>query len=967
MGGSKEKLAVNIFPLTNREYLLSFTAENIFERQAGNFHINIKELDKIFPNEKLIEALRIIEKSFPLSVLEKKEVLKKLNFVYAPFWLADKNGKILLANNSLGEFDLLAPPLGEKENEIFPEEIKIAINELNRIINDYKTFAIKESVEVYGASKSIYDVAKFPVLNMKNEIEATCGIILNSMRLTLADKQSNVVLESIKKLPFPVALLNSEGVLIGCSAEFEKELSVGENEILRLHYSEIFTKDFSTEFEKFIFNEEKQTVEIDIKLDEKEDETKVTVKKIFNSKGIFIGSLIIFENKKNENYIKIARMEMIDELLNVNPEPTFIYDAENLKFLSVNDAAVEFYGYSKDDFLKMDLTDLYTPEDIQTLIEFNNSDKTTLEKPVKHKLANGKTAVVRLTRREIDYDDRKAFLTIVKDVTKNNEVNKIRRELNALSEVAIEALIETDADGFIISANRSVTKLLAYSSDEILGKTFISLLSENDRSNVNKKVFLNKTKNQQEFDISVKTKHGASKNVKLAAVPLFNIFEEIDGYALILVPKELIYLESKKKEVAPTSNVSNSSSIDISFLSHLFHELLTPINVIIGFTQELLESIDNPTPEQRESAQIIMENQRSLMQLIDAASEYAAIEQNQTRVLPEEFNIVEILDKIEENVKKIAAAHNVELKYGKISSSIVLNHDKHLTIMFLSLLWEFSVRGTKQGQVYFSAKPFGDKVQLMFKDGKNEISSELLKALNEFLTEDETLVRRNYNVSRFAVRLLRKLANLLGVEFTEIEKNGAIAAFAAILPANYSGEIIQPKRKEVASPKERSVSVRAERLKETEKREPKTVTREASEINIVSKPAQKQVSKSIDLSKLSCLLLEDQIDSQLLFKQQLKELKEIEVFARFEDALPVLRKKKFDFVVIDINLLGDYNGLEALREIKNIPQYRNVPIIASTAYMMPGDQDRYIEAGFDDFIPKPILKNKLLESLKKIL
>ena len=50
-----------------------------------------------------------------------------------------------------------------------------------------------------------------------------------------------------------------------------------------------------------------------------------------------------------------------------NPQPIYIYEKESLRFLEVNEAALKLYGYSVDDFLQMDLTDLYTSEDIQTL------------------------------------------------------------------------------------------------------------------------------------------------------------------------------------------------------------------------------------------------------------------------------------------------------------------------------------------------------------------------------------------------------------------------------------------------------------------------------------------------------------------------------------------------------------------------------------------------------------------------
>ncbi len=963
-------MRVAAFPLVRNEILITFETEIFPEFDNGKIKINISEVKKIVPNERLTEALELIEKNYPLSVIEKKKVLDKLNRLSIAFWISDAGGIITLANENLDEFVAVALPTGEKEKEVFFSKAWQSIERLNSLAKETKAIAIHEQIAFENFAGYFFDVIKFPVVNSEGDVVATCGIIQPSTTISIYDKEETPTQFAFENFPVTSAVFDYEGKLIKCTNGFVERLSAADKKILiGKHYSELFSKDLTEELNDFIIDEKRRDAEfmLDIENDAQE---KISVRKIFNSKDVFIGSLIIFKEEKKDNCTKILEFEMIDALLNATPDPMFIYDVENLKFLAVNDAAVKFYGYSREQFLEMDLTDLYTPEDIQTLIEFNNDEHSVLEKPVKHKLADGSMAIVQLSRKEIEYEDRKAFITYVRDISKRVESNKNLRELKVLLEISDEILMETDAEGFIVKVNNAVEKVLGYSSDEIKDKTFITLLSENDRAKINKKVFLDKLNEQKEFEITIKNKRGASVPARLVVVPLFDVFEKVEGYALIIKTEKNDGKELSVKAKTRSARIDEEggASIDVSFLSHLFHEILTPINVIIGFTQELLESLENPTEEQRESAQIISENQRALMQLIDAATEYVALEQNQVRVKPEEFGIVEILDKVEESVSKIARAHDVELKYGKISSSITLKHDKRLVINFVSMFWEFAVRGTKEKQVYLTAKPEGDFVIIAVRDIKNEISENLLRAMNEFLTEDENLVRRNYNVSRFAVRLFRKLSQLLGVEFSEIEKNGAPNAFGAKFLAEYGEQDVtdEPTIKRESPQVEKIPEPEIKRVSETASKRESAFKSQNVRISS-SKPKKQAGEKNIELNKLSCLLLEDQVDSQLLFKQQMKELKEIQIFAKFEDALPILRQKKFDFVVMDINLLGDYNGLEALREIKNIPQCRNVPVIASTAYMMPGDQDRYIAAGFDDFIPKPIMRNKLIESLKKVL
>jgi CheY-like chemotaxis protein len=122
----------------------------------------------------------------------------------------------------------------------------------------------------------------------------------------------------------------------------------------------------------------------------------------------------------------------------------------------------------------------------------------------------------------------------------------------------------------------------------------------------------------------------------------------------------------------------------------------------------------------------------------------------------------------------------------------------------------------------------------------------------------------------------------------------------------------------------------------------------------------------LNLSNLNCLYIEDQVDSQILFKVQMKGLKDIKHAVSFEEALPLLDTEQFDFIVMDINLQGEYNGLDALKIIHKMPNYEEIPIIAVTAYVLPGDKEKFIATGFSDFISKPIFREKMIESLEKI-
>src|SRR5210317_2080018 len=90
-----------------------------------------------------------------------------------------------------------------------------------------------------------------------------------------------------------------------------------------------------------------------------------------------------------------------------NPQPIYIYEKESLRFLDVNEAALNLYGYNTDDFLQMDITDLYTSDDIQTLIDSSKDIFKDCEfsRPFRHRKKDGSFIYVRISRINYKYED----------------------------------------------------------------------------------------------------------------------------------------------------------------------------------------------------------------------------------------------------------------------------------------------------------------------------------------------------------------------------------------------------------------------------------------------------------------------------------------------------------------------------------------------------------------------------------
>lgn len=78
-----------------------------------------------------------------------------------------------------------------------------------------------------------------------------------------------------------------------------------------------------------------------------------------------------------------------------------------------------------------------------------------------------------------------------------------------------------------------------------------------------------------------------------------------------------------------------------------------------------------------------------------------------------------------------------------------------------------------------------------------------------------------------------------------------------------------------------------------------------------------------------------------------------------------MEEKDFSLIFMDINLGHGLSGLDVVKRIRNDSQYKDIPIIATTAFAMPGDKEEFIEAGCSDYLSKPFTSDKLLSLMKE--
>lgn len=106
-------------------------------------------------------------------------------------------------------------------------------------------------------------------------------------------------------------------------------------------------------------------------------------------------------------------------------------------------------------------------------------------------------------------------------------------------------------------------------------------------------------------------------------------------------------------------------------------------------------------------------------------------------------------------------------------------------------------------------------------------------------------------------------------------------------------------------------------------------------------------------------VVEDNADNRLLLQALLGDQYDLVEYENGRDALAAFAQQRPDLVLLDISLPG-MDGTEVVREIRAHGSLRSLPVIALTAHAMTGDREKFLAAGFDDYITKPIVDESLL-------
>ena len=511
------------------------------------------------------------------------------------------------------------------------------------------------------------------------------------------------------------------------------------------------------------------------------------------------------------------------------------------------------------------------------------------------------------------------------------KVNEAEKKFKSIFSNSSDAIVILENEIFI-DCNPSAEKLYGLSKINLIGKSPVELSPEYQTdgelsSSLARKYISNALNGlPQNFEwIHLKN------DKPIYTVIALSVFES-DGKKLLAAFLHDITERKKAEEalISAKEKAEEVSSLKSNFLTNMSHELRTPMVGILGYAELLNTELTDPN--YKDMSNSILRSGKRLMETLNSILDISRIEANKQNILLSEIDLKQIVNEAADLFKHTAKEKGLYLKVNLPEKPISFISDREIVIKILNNIISNAVKYTKKGGIIIKATTTTEDsekfVQIDIIDSGIGIRSKDLGLIYEPFRQVSEGLTRYFEGTGLGLSITKKFIELLNGKIECSSEFGKGSTFSVSFP-----------------------------LSEPE-----------------NKIDQNDVHKSNDyyelhvdrINKRPLLLVEDDISNADIILAYLKDYFLTDHVISGFDAIDICNQKKYDAVLMDINL-KEIDGIETFNRIRKIDNYYSeVPVIAITAYAMKGDEDKFLSLGFSRYLSKPFKRYQIINLLSDI-
>jgi len=386
---------------------------------------------------------------------------------------------------------------------------------------------------------------------------------------------------------------------------------------------------------------------------------------------------------------------------------------------------------------------------------------------------------------------------------------------------------------------------------------------------------------------------------------------------------ELFIQQTNEQLKIAKEKAEESDRLKTAFLANISHEIRTPMNGILGFS-ELLKEPGLNSSKQQEYIRIIEKSGARMLNILNDIVDISKIEAGLMKIELNKSNIIEQIEFICTFFKPEVDAKGIKLLFKNplYEKEAIIITDREKLYAILTNLVKNAIKYTEEGEIELGYIKKGETLEFYIRDTGIGIPKDRQVAIFERFVQADFVDKMARQGAGLGLSITKAYVEMLGGKIRVESQEGIGSVFYFTLPYNAEPVI-------------------------------ETVVRQLTHSN-----------KTAQHRKLKILIADDDEVSEMFINLIVNVFgKEILKVRTGVEAVEICRENPdIDLILMDIRM-PEMNGYEATRQIR---QFNNdVVIIAQTAFAQKGDSEKSISAGCNDYISKPIDKDKLLALIQK--
>ena len=644
--------------------------------------------------------------------------------------------------------------------------------------------------------------------------------------------------------------------------------------------------------------------------------------KIENDKILDTSSIPPSLRESEDRFRGIAE-NMADWIWEVNTEGVYTYCSKKVETI---------LGYSINEIIGKTPFDFMCPSEIEQVklkfLKYTKERKAFTDLENWNLTKEGKRICLRTSGTPI-IDKNGNYLGyrgVDSDITERKNVEKELKTAKVFAESLLETanliVVTLNTEAVITKFNSYAEDLTGFKREEVLGKNWFDLFIPLREREKIPQVFYELLKNMPNvvnYENLILQKNGQERLISWNNSVSRNDQGNINGILSIGtdITDRKIAEEELKKAKAEAEVANKAKSL---FLANMSHELRTPLNAILGFGQLLELKQSNLDNQQIEYLENINQSGNHLLEMVNDILDLSKIESGRFEIRKKSINLSQLLLRLPKAVVPLAFNKNIKLIVDlDFSNEFIYADEKRLKQVIYNLLSnaiKFTAPGKKIG---LKARIKADKAIIEVWDEGIGISKKDLDKIFDPFTQVGVKKEQGTGLGLSISKNLIELHKGTLIAHSKIDEG---SHFIIHLPG-----IMQASDNKLNNSRVKDISV-----------------------------------KAADGSTGNILVVEDDVTNQKVIEAILKHLGYYVYIAETgQKGIEAAKNKDFNLILMDIQLPG-LDGIETMKMIRK-QNSKKILIVALTAYAMDDDMEKYLSLGFDGYISKPIILEKLKESL----